>query len=80
MVHVDKMLRVVSDWRPLYEGERQKTVLHVQNTLEKLSNQPVELPTLYDQLLNSPADCVLQDFPTQYCKEKVHTFAPEIFL
>ena len=24
--------------------------------------------------------CVLQDFPTQYCKEKVHTFAPEIFL
>ena len=23
---------------------------------------------------------VLQDFPTQYCKEKVHTFAPEIFL
>jgi uncharacterized protein (DUF58 family) len=56
MVHVDKMLRVVSDWRPLYEGERKKTVLHVQNTLEKLSNQPVELPILYDQLLNSPAD------------------------
>ena len=26
------------------------------------------------------SDCVLQDFPTQYCKEKVHTFAPEIFL
>ena len=25
-------------------------------------------------------NCVLQDFPTQYCKEKVHTFAPEIFL
>ena len=24
MVHVDTMLRVVSDWRPLYEGERQK--------------------------------------------------------
>ena len=24
--------------------------------------------------------CVLQDIPTQYCKEKVHTFAPEIFL
>jgi len=56
MVHVDKMLRLVSDWRPLYEGERKKTVLHVHNTLEKLSNQPVELPTLYDQLLNSPAD------------------------
>lgn len=56
MVHVDKMLRLVSDWRLLYEGERQKTVLHVHNTLEKLSNQPVELPTLYDQLLNSPAD------------------------
>ena len=56
MVHVDKMLRLVSGWRPLYEGERQKTVLHVHNTLEKLSNQPVELPTLYDQLLNSPAD------------------------
>ena len=56
MVHVDKMLRLVSDWRSLYEGERQKTVLHVHNTLEKLSNQPVELPTLYDQLLNSPAD------------------------
>ena len=49
MFHVDKMLRVVNDWRPLYEGERKKTVLHVQNTLEKLSNQPVELPTLYDQ-------------------------------
>lgn len=56
MVHVDKMLRLVSDWSPLYEGDRKKTVLHVQNTLEKLSNQPVELPTLYDQLLNSPAD------------------------
>ena len=26
------------------------------------------------------SSCVLQDFPTQYCKEKVHTFAPEIFL
>ena len=46
MVHVDKMLRVVSDWRPLYEGERQKTVIHVQNTLKKLSNQLVEFPTL----------------------------------
>ena len=56
MVHFDKMLRVVSDWTPLYEGELQKAVLHVQNTLEKLSNQPFELPTLYDQLLNSPAD------------------------
>ena len=28
MFHVDKMLRVVNDWRPLYEGERKKTVLH----------------------------------------------------
>ena len=56
MVHVDKMLRVVSDWRPLYEGERQKTVLHVQNTLEKLSDQAVELPTLCDKLWESPAD------------------------
>ena len=26
------------------------------------------------------AYCVLQDLSTQYCKEKVHTFAPEIFL
>jgi DNA-binding transcriptional MerR regulator len=25
-------------------------------------------------------ECVLQDLSTQYCKEKVHTFAPEIFL
>ena len=25
-------------------------------------------------------NCVLQDLSTQYCKEKVHTFAPEIFL
>ena len=24
--------------------------------------------------------CVLHDLSTQYCKEKVHTFAPEIFL
>ena len=24
--------------------------------------------------------CVLQELSTQYCKEKVHTFAPEIFL
>ena len=56
MVHVDKMLRVVSDWRPLYDGERQKTVIHVQNTFKNLSNQTVELPTLYDKLLNSPAD------------------------
>ena len=65
MVHVDKMLRVVRDWKPLYEGERQKTVLHVQNTLEKLSNQPVELPTLYDKLLNSPAD---DQTKTRRCK------------
>lgn len=56
MVHVDKMLRVVSDWRPLYEGEREKTVIHVQTTLKNLSNQTVELPTLYDKLLGSPAD------------------------
>ena len=27
-----------------------------------------------------PEACVLQDLSTQYCKEKVHTFAPEIFL
>ena len=56
IVHVDKMLRVVSDWRPLYDGERQKTVIHVQNTLKNLSNQTVELPTLYDKLCESPAD------------------------
>lgn len=56
MVHVDKMLHVVSDWRPLYEGERKKTVIHVQTTLKNLSNQTVELPTLYEKLLNSPAD------------------------
>ena len=56
MVHVDKILRVGSDQRPLYEGERQKTVIHVQNTLENLSDQPVELPTLYDNLLDAPAD------------------------
>ena len=56
MVHVDKMLRVVSNWEPLYEGERRKTVIHVQTTLKNLSNQTVELPTLYDKLLDSPAD------------------------
>ncbi|MDE1550043.1 ATP-binding cassette domain-containing protein [Jeotgalibaca caeni] len=31
-------------------------------------------------LMNCIMRCVLQDIPTQYCKEKVHTFAPEIFL
>lgn len=56
MVHVDKMLRVVSNWEPLYEGERKKTVVLVQTTLNNLSNQTVELPTLYDKLLNSSAD------------------------
>ena len=29
---------------------------------------------------NDRLRCVLQDLSTQYCKEKVHTFAPEIFL
>ena len=56
MVHVDKMLRVVSNWEPLYEGERKKTVVLVQTTLNNLSNQTVELPTLYNKLLDSPAD------------------------
>ena len=56
MVHVDKMLRVVSDWRPLYDGERQKTVIPLQSILKNLSNQTVELPTLYDKLCESPAD------------------------
>ena len=28
----------------------------------------------------SGVPCVLQELSTQYCKEKVHTFAPEIFL
>lgn len=56
MVHVDKMLRVVSDWRPLYEGERKKTIIQVQNTLKDLSYQTIELPTLYKKLLESPAD------------------------
>lgn len=31
-------------------------------------------------LTTSQRECVLQDLSTQYCKEKVHTFAPEIFL
>ena len=37
---------------------------------------------LTEMKMSAMADsyCVLQDFPTQYCKEKVHTFAPEIFL
>ena len=38
-----------------------------------LSERGMEVTKKYDY-------CVLQDFPTQYCKEKVHTFAPEIFL
>ena len=41
----------------------------------------IEYTTLFDQGKDTVvARCVLQDFPTQYCKEKVHTFAPEIFL
>ena len=46
----------------------------------------VLLLTLYftyrssDKKIKADLVCVLQDFPTQYCKEKVHTFAPEIFL
>jgi hypothetical protein len=56
MVSVEKMLRVVNNWEPLYEGERKKTVFLVQTTLKNLSNQTIELPTLYDKLLNSPAD------------------------
>ena len=31
-------------------------------------------------IYDSDIVCVLQDLSTQYCKEKVHTFAPEIFL
>ena len=38
------------------------------------------LPLSYKCLLHKLCSCVLQDIPTQYCKEKVHTFAPEIFL
>ena len=56
MFHVDKMLRVVNDWRPLSEGERKKTVIHVHNTLKNLSKQTIELPTLYDKLLETPTD------------------------
>jgi hypothetical protein len=56
MVHVDKMFRVVNDWIPLFEGERRKTVILIQTTLKNISNQIVELPTLYDMLMNSPAD------------------------
>ena len=56
MVSVEKMLRVVNNWEPLYEGERKKTVFLVQTNLKNLSNQTIELPTLYDKLLNSPAD------------------------
>lgn len=56
MVHVDKMFRVVNDWIPLFEGERRKTVILIQTTLKNISNQTVELPTLYDMLMNSPAD------------------------
>ena len=33
-----------------------------------------------DNLRSKMDACVLQDLSTQYCKEKVHTFAPEIFL
>lgn len=56
MVSVEKMLRIVNNWEPLYEGERKKTVFLVQTTLKNISNQTVELPTLYDMLMNSPAD------------------------
>ena len=33
-----------------------------------------------EHFTNQGSYCVLQDLSTQYCKEKVHTFAPEIFL
>ncbi len=35
---------------------------------------------IYHIRLRNSSLCVLQDLSTQYCKEKVHTFAPEIFL
>jgi len=40
----------------LFEGERRKTVILIQTTLKNISNQTIELPTLYDMLMNSPAD------------------------
>ena len=40
----------------------------------------VSRTTIYRYLEKINNTCVLQDLSTQYCKEKVHTFAPEIFL
>lgn len=40
----------------MFEGERRKTVILIQTTLKNISNQTIELPTLYDMLMNSPAD------------------------
>ena len=47
-----------------------------QTSFRNNENQVYDSYFYQEQLLA----CVLQDFPTQYCKEKVHTFAPEIFL
>ncbi len=45
---------------------------HIEKVLESIGATNLQV--------NFRRSCVLQDFPTQYCKEKVHTFAPEIFL
>ena len=71
--------------------ELQKTRQNVRRRIKKLDikalNEDTRVyqtePLEYDKvtyLKLAESFCVLQDFPTQYCKEKVHTFAPEIFL
>lgn len=45
-----------------------------------LSQQYNTIKAMFEDKLIIESICVLQDLSTQYCKEKVHTFAPEIFL
>ena len=53
--------------------------IHFENSLEfyQLKTHKVQKPYSFSKIATR---CVLQDLSTQYCKEKVHTFAPEIFL
>lgn len=51
---------------------------HVDSIQDKLVQATIEKK--FEEIFEKAKSCVLQEIPTKYCKEKVHTFAPEIFL
>ena len=60
----------------LYSNEPQSIYSFYEPMKLSINGNKVDL----EDSMEAATRCVLQDLSTQYCKEKVHTFAPEIFL